>query len=258
MEGSNLLRYRETVGGPLVRRSLSPQPASREAPEIRAEKRKLSSEAQKRMNVKNSWAKLMFRLAANFVPGDLVVTLTYDDKHLPKDRAAALAKLKTFRANMTKARRRRGKEFLAAYSTEHLHSSSRPMEDGRFHHHLVINATGDDFREIMAAWPYGSNIEIHPLEISKDRTYETLARYMAKERQETANAHVWSCTRNCRKEETESRLVPDDWTMNVPETAVHVRRESKTTEFGFFEVVEYIDADPRTLRRQRPRARRRR
>ena len=249
-------QHKIRTAGPLVWQSLAPRPASREPAQIRREKRQLSSKAQQLMNVKYSWMKLMFRLAANFLPGDLVVTLTYDDEHLPETRAQAMARLKNFRNKMAKARRRRNKDFFSVYSTEHLHSSSRPAEDGRWHHHIIINATGDDFREILAAWPYGSNVEIHPLELTERRTYETLAKYMAKERQDTANAHVWSCTRNCRKEETESRIVPDDWTMNVPETAVHVRRESKTTEYGSFEVVQYIDASPSALRQQRPKAKR--
>ena len=251
-------QHRRITAGPLVWQMLAPRPASREHPEIRAEKRKLSSEAQQRMNVKYSWQKLMFRLAANFVPGDLVVTLTYDDDHLPKDLAEARKRLKRFRERMVKSRRQRGRAFTAVYATEHLHSSERPSEDGRWHHHLVINATGDDYREILGAWPYGSSVEIHRLELTEKRTYETLARYMAKERAETVNTHVWGCTRNCRHAETECRNVPDDWTMKVPETAVHVSREVKTTEFGSFEIVKYLDASPAALRRQRPRAGRRR
>ena len=53
-----------------------------DSPRARASKRKLSSEAQKRMNAKYSYQKLELMLAANFLPGDLVVSLTYDDRHL--------------------------------------------------------------------------------------------------------------------------------------------------------------------------------
>ena len=235
-----------------------PRAGIRDTAEVRAGKRALSTEAQRRANVKYSWQKLMWRLASNFLPGDLVVTLTYDDDHLPKSRKEAKARLKKFRERMVKIRKAKGLPFLAVYATEHLHSSDKPDQSGRWHHHIAINSTGDDFADILCAWGYGSNVEIHPLELSDKRTYETLAKYMSKERADTANSHVWSCTRNCRRPETESFQVPDDAVIEIPEDAAHVRRESKESEYGRFDLVTYLGAPPKVLRKQRPRSRRKR
>lgn len=250
-------RRKLKTGGQLVQVVDYPQPAPRETAEARAQHRKLSSEAQQRMNAKYSWQKLMWKIAANFVPGDLVVTLTYDDEHLPQNRKQAAACLKRFRANMAKAMKTKGQEFVAVYSTEHLHSSSWVPVAGRWHHHLVIRATGDDFRTIIAAWPYGSEIEIHRFEISSDRNYETLARYMAKERQDTANVHVWGCTRNCRKPEEESFTIEEDAQITIPDGAMFIQREVKETIYGRFEFATWLSADPNAARALRIRKRRR-
>ena len=56
------------------------------------------------MNSVYSFQKLEPVLAANFVKGDLVCTLTYDDLHLPANRKAAEAKLKYFRAKLSAER----------------------------------------------------------------------------------------------------------------------------------------------------------
>lgn len=79
------------VAGPLVMETVYPGCARHDSPRARSSKRKLSSEAQKRMNAKYSYQKLELMLAANFLPGDLIVTLTYDDRHLPRSREEAKA-----------------------------------------------------------------------------------------------------------------------------------------------------------------------
>jgi len=229
------------TAGPLQEIAQYPRVPARGSAAVRNATRKISSEAQKKFNVKTSWANLMWRIAANFRPGDLVVTLTYDDAHLPDSRKKAMANLKAFRGNMAKARRLRGEEFVSVYSTEHLHSSSRPGESGRWHHHLIINATGHDYSEIRCAWQYGTDIEIHAFEISDRRNYETLARYMAKERSETERKHVWGCTRNCRRPETEVMLVDIDEAIRIPEDAAFVRTETKTTEYGKYEIASWMN-----------------
>lgn len=252
-------RRKIKTAGPMVAVCDYPQPAPRESAQLRAEKRKLSSEAQQRMNVKYSWQNLMWKLAANFVPGDLVVTLTYDDEHLPKDAKQAQRCMKEFRTRMSKSMKARGKSFVAIYSTEHLHSSRWVPEDGRWHHHVVLRAqTGDEFRMILSAWPYGSDIEIHRFEVNGKRNYETLARYMSKERASTSRAHVWNCTHNCRKPESESFIVPEDTRIEIPDNAMFVQHEMKETVYGRFEFACWFGTDPKTLRALRPKARRKR
>ena len=239
------------VAGALVKEVIYSRAAGAENPKVRAAKRKVSTEAQELMNAKNSWQKLELMLAANFRPGDLVITLTYDDAHLPKSRDAALRQLKIYRAALAAARRDRGEEMRMIWSTENAH------DGGRWHHHLVVNATGNDFAEVTRLWPNGGDIEIQKLKVGREKNYESLAKYMCKEARERPGLRSWSYTRSCRHPEIEVFPVPDDTEITVPETAIILEEVSKRTDFAEIRFVKYLAAEPVKLRR-RTRGKRRR
>ena len=94
-----------------------------DSPEARAAKTKCSSAARQRMNMKYAWQKLELLLASNFTPRDLVVTLTYDDDHLPDDRDSAVEKIKRFWVQLRKARRLAGQSLR--YSTLSMYKTSQ-------------------------------------------------------------------------------------------------------------------------------------
>ena len=240
------------TAGALVKEVIYTRAAGRENAKVRAAKRKASTEAQQLMNAKYSWQKLELMLAANFVPGDLVVTLTYDDGHLPADRAAANARLKRFRKELAAARRDRGQELRMIWTTENASGG------GRWHHHVVLNTTGDDFEELARLWDCGADLEIRKLQADREKNYESLARYMCKEARERPGLRSWSYTRSCRHPEVEVVAVPDDTELAVPEDAILMEDVTKRTEYGSFHYVKYLAADAKTLRRQRPKTRRRR
>ena len=241
-----------TVAGMLVQECIYSRAGGRESAKVRAEKRKTSSEAQQRMNAKHSWQKLELMLAANFVPGDLVVTLTYDDDHLPASRSAANARLKIFRRMLKDLREARGQEMVMIWTTEN------KSDNGRWHHHCVINATGEDYAEIQRLWIWGSSIEIKPLKVWRDKNYESLARYMCKEARERPCLRTWSYTRNARHPETETFPVPDDTEIRTPEDVTVLREETIRTEYACLHFLKYLAADPQELRGRRVHARRRR
>lgn len=241
------MKQEKTVySGMLQEVAISTRAAGREPPKVRAQKRKATTEAQAKLNAKCSWQKLERILACNFVPRDLVVTLTYDDEHLPETREKARARLKQFRKNLTQARRSRGEDAVIVYNTENVSG------DGRFHHHIVVNATdGSDFTEILNCWPYGSDIEIRRLEVGKGKNYESQARYMCKER--CKGSHCWGCTRNCRRPEIDSRPVTNDAQPEIPEDAIILEDVTVRTEFGEFRYVKFLHSSPppRTVRSRR-------
>lgn len=248
-----MLREQSWHSGMMEERIIYTAPAPRDPAAIRAEKRKITTAAQAKINAKLCWQSLMRLLASNFLPGHaLVITLTFDEDHLPAERKGAQAALKKFRGRMAKSRQRRGRTFFAAYSIEHVH------EHGRWHVHLVVNATGNDYQEIRSCWPFGTDVEIHPLEVNRKKDYETLARYMCKERPDSAGQHVWGCTRNCRRPVKETRIVPDDTPLIVPDDAVNVIRESYQNRFGLFEYVRYTMTEPEKIYASRPSSKRRR
>ena len=67
------------VAGPLVVECVYPAPNPRDSLGVRQGKKALSSEAQRRMNLKYAYQKLELEIAANFGTRDIYATLTYDD-----------------------------------------------------------------------------------------------------------------------------------------------------------------------------------
>ena len=214
---------------------------------IRAAKAKASSEAQKVMNRIYSYQKLEFMLAANFVPGDLVVTVTYDDERYPGSRQQAKSQLHYFRRKMAKARAAAGEPFVCIWSTEHKHG------DGRWHHHMVINATAtrNDYEQIRKMWIYGDNIEIEPLRVDGDKNYETLARYMTKEIPDKPGQRTWCASRNCQKPEVETFRVEGDTQLHVPKGAMMLGQSADKVPGAGTQIVKYIDVDGLNKRRKK-------
>lgn len=231
----------------------------REAPRARQAKRQASSEAQRRMNQIYSYQQLELRLAVNFPrPGSgLWVTLTHDDEHMPKSRKEAQLRFKYFLQKLRRARKAAGlPEPVVFWAPEILTSKS-----GRWHHHVVMDSTGRDYDLIRACWIYGSDIEIRKLGMPEpgrevppwhDRDsdepgnyYRAIARYMTKELRDCQECdskpglHGWSCTRNARKPEVETFIVPDDYELSAPEGSTVMLDERKTTEWATYRVIKY-------------------
>ena len=89
-------RLKTVTAGRLVYAVCYSQPAAADPPAERAAKSKVSSAARQRMNFKAAWQKLELTMAANFGAEDLFVTLTYDDRHLPENRDAAISRVRAF------------------------------------------------------------------------------------------------------------------------------------------------------------------
>lgn len=238
------------VAGSLVVEALYSRAQRTDSPKVRAAKQRVSSEAQARMNRKYSYQRLELMLAANFRPGDLVVTLTCDDQHLPGSRKEASAQLKYFRSRLTAQRQKQGQDLVMVWSTEHKHG------EGRWHHHCVINATGEDYDHIRELWIYGSDVEIRPLRVDREKNYATLAQYMAKEDREYPGLRSWSCTRNAAKPELETFRVEDDTQLQAPKGSIILSEASERTEYASYKVIKYLA--PGWERRGRPKVRRRR
>lgn len=235
--------------GAMVVEAVYPRVSRADTGRVRAAKQKASSEAQQRMNNIYSYQKLELMLAANFIPGDLVITLTSDDRHLPKERAQAAAQLKYFRGQLGRLRKANGKELRMIWSTEHKHG------EGRWHHHIVVNATGEDFEGIRRLWIYGDNIEIQRLRVDGEKSYASLARYMAKEERERLGLRSWSYTRNCCKPEVETFPVEADTQLQAPKGSTVLEEHSQRTEYSSYKIIKYLAPG---WERQRPvRARRR-
>lgn len=243
--------------------SLTTRGSRYDAPKTRAEKQKASSEAQRRMNAIYSRQKLELILAANFptAGSGLVVTLTYDDRHMPKTRKQAMKRWNDFLGDLRKARRDAGLPELVAVSCVEVLTS----EGGRWHHHAVINNTGHDLDMIRACWRGGSDIEARKLRVDAEKNHESLARYMTKEARELLDydskpgQRGWTCTRNAKRPERDTVTVPDDYEIVIPAEATVLLDEHRTTEWASWHVVKLrYDGAGRAARAPRARRRRRR
>lgn len=222
-----------------------------DTPEARAAKTKCSTAARQRMNMKCAWQKLELELAANFGAQDLVVTLTYDDDHLPDDRDCAVVNVKKFWVQLRKARRLAGQSLHYVYVTEGVHG------DKRLHHHAVINGTGADLEHLQSLWTHGE-IHIEPVDAYG---YEALAKYLTKEPREHGSANglrSWTPSRGLKKPERESSWVPDDVTLCAPPGAIVLDSDSIVNQWGEVKYLKYLlpDKQPKQKmwsRRSKPR-----
>lgn len=243
---------KRTKAGRLVSAVLYTAPASGDPPKARAQKQKASTWAREKLNARTSFQKLERKLAANFDNGDLFVTLTYDDKHLPKDRSQAVRCLKRFFGKLSRAR---GQPLRYIYVTEGC------FPGGRLHHHIVINSTGDDLELIRKLWLYGDNVEVQRLTFDQDYTYEDLASYLTKEPREWGHPkigeHTWTPSRGLVSPEPETERVADDLMLGVPPGALVLDREGpRLNGWGEFSWVKcllpYTPRKKKRAKRKRP------
>lgn len=238
------------VAGPLVIESVYPAPNPRDSFGVRQGKKRLSSQAQQRMNLKYAYQKLELEIAANFGEKDLYATFTYDDAHLPTSRKEANARMAAFWKRLRAARKAKGTQLRYIYVTEHKHG------DGRWHHHVLINSTGDDYDEIRNLWKYGG-VDYIRIQISRDKNYETLARYLCKEQRERVGQRLWSCSRSLQKPERECFRVPNDTPLTPPDGAMLLDDSGDvTTAYGHFRYIKYLAGasqmpKPKTKRRRK-------
>lgn len=244
-------RLKRIEAGRLVREALWSTPFPNDTPKARAEKRKFSSAARQRINDRYSWQKLKMLLAANFSGSDLVVTLTYDDDHLPIDREEARKSLKKFLAQLRAYRKDRGEALLYIYCIENKHG------DTRLHHHLVLNGTGEDYDLIRSLWTFGSNVEFERVDIFG---YEELAKYLTKEPREyghnNVGARTWVPSLNLQK----PTVYPTQWVdgsvrLDPPPNAYILQREVYDNEWGRFAYIEYLLPEYPKAIRSRPKRR---
>lgn len=242
------------TAGLLVVEAVYPRRDRRDSDRARAAKSRASTEAQKRLNRKHSYEKLELLLAANFRPGDLWVTVTYDDAHLPGNRKQAKERFKYFLDRLRASRKKRKRPCVVASCAEHKHPSDNNGENRRWHHHFLVNATdGEDFAEIRACWCYGSVVEIRVIDLDGEHSYEALARYMCKEEPDKVGAHCWSITRNAKRPEVETYRVEDDETVQPPKGSRVLLNEGGSDPWCSWRVVKYLLPDERRKRRRRRR-----
>lgn len=200
----------------------------------RAPKTEISSVAQETMNLKHSWQKLKALIAANFSADDIVVTLTYSDEALPPTRRDAENRLKQFIRRLRAERKAGGAELRYLYVTEMGHSS------GRLHHHMILNATGDDFEVIRRLWQRnGDNIDFSPI---WGKGYDGWARYLSKEPREYGRRYVgermWRSSLGLIKPVVRTGWVDASNRLAAPPGSAEIDCQERHNGYGEFTFIE--------------------
>lgn len=210
----------------------------------RAARSRPTSAAQVFYNHKCSWRELELQLAANFGERDYFVTFTYDNGHLPRDKASACKDIQRFFRRLRAVRKKRREELRYIYCTEGNHGAQEDMclgadkalEDRRLHHHVVLNGCGEDsMEEIRSLWHGGGYVNIEAVNI---HYYRELAMYMTKEAREFGRPkpgeRSWRGSRNLRSYEVEYVEIPTDGvTLAAPPGAQDYVSFTAENPYGF-------------------------
>lgn len=228
------------------------QPSGSDEPRQRQAKQRVSSKARQLLNFRAAWQKLELLLAANFDPDDLFLTLTFDDEHLPEDRAGAADAVRGFLRRLRAVRRKRADDVKYIYCVESM-PDAPDSEDRRLHVHMILSSAGESVDEIESLWR-GGQVFAETLLSGRNDGYEARARYMVKERHPGAygrrtGLRAWNGSRNLSKPEITSELVPETLTVAVPPGAYVLDRHGETNAFGSYEYLKYLLPD-RFRRRQ--------
>lgn len=205
---------------------------------VRAARRHITSEARQKINIRTSRDKLEMVLAANFDAGDLWITLTYDDDHLPPNRNEARKWLQRFIRKLRKVRTARGRPIKYVYCTQ------RILDDGshRLHHHMILNACGpEDYEDILSLWDCGQDVYIKKLEDDFDLCDK--ATYMCHEPRDwgkpKAGEQMWTPSRGLLRPTSTTEPAPDTMTLIVPPGAVEVEHVEDRCEYGDWAYLKY-------------------
>lgn len=158
----------------------------------RARKRQESSEKQKKQNAKNTRKKIVRLLNGNFTKKDIWITLTYDNKHLPKDMKTARKDLYNYLRRIAYWMKRHGLGPLKyLYVIEYINDG----KSVRIHHHVVMNFSDRDRAESF--WMGGGRTQARRLQ-PDDSGLEGLGRYISKSRS-VKYEKAWAASRNLKQ-----------------------------------------------------------
>lgn len=208
---------------------------------LKRERRAYTSAIRDRINFRTSYEKLWLILECNFVWNDLFVTMGYRDDTRPKTKEAAEKRLNYFIRDLRAERKKHGQDLVYVRVTEGFHSN------GLLHHHLILNATGDDFETIRRLWKKnGDDVDFelycrkHPI---------AHAEYITKEPREKGRRHVgdriWRVSRNCKRPIIIKEDVESGSELCAPPGSHVEVQDSNINSFGRFQYIQArLDINP--------------
>ncbi len=150
---------------------------------------KVSSESQKRLNDKNS-RKQFIRLAhANFGKGDLWITLTWDDEHIPQDMDGVMKYIRNY---IERLRYRRKKRRLS--SVKYIYIVEYGGTTDRSHVHMLMDGVMS-MDEVEALWRGGGRNTVRRIN-PDEKCIMGIATYLTKD---PRGERRWKSSLNLKK-----------------------------------------------------------
>lgn len=200
----------------------------------RSAKTQVSTLGREKMNMKYSWQKMEWLVAANFDYQDLMLTLTYRDDCRPEKRADAVKRFRKWVKAVRDERKKTGEATLYIYCTEGLHG------DHKLHHHVIINCRTDSVQQLIDLWPHG-NVDYEPIGVMG---YTKLAQYLTKEPREEGHWNVgertWTPSMGLHRPKPETGWCPDTYTLAPPPGAHVLFSDTVRNEWGEFTYLKCI------------------
>lgn len=227
-------RLKKIAAGQVVDVYLYTPPTRWDTPKQRAAKSRVTSAAQAAYNRKDRRKRLEYLIACNYSGKDRFITLTYDDAHLPANRAEARQDVKAFLATVRKLRRKAGQPFKYIYVTEDLGGQ------GRFHHHLILTAADGDIEQLQSLWGRG-NVDVKSLSEYGPDFFTNRAEYMNKERKPKGEKG-FVCSQNMTLPTITSEWVDENITITSPygATVLEDTRDSLPMTGAEYRHLKYI------------------
>ncbi len=147
--------------------------------------------AQKKLNDRNARKRAERLINANFESGDLWITLTYDNEHLPNDIEEALKNMKNYIRRINYRRTKLGlPKAKYIYVTEYSHKKKI-----RCHHHMIMDK-GLSMDEIESMWKCGKRNNVRRTHEDDIGGLTGLAKYLVKD---PAGSKRWCSSTNLKK-----------------------------------------------------------
>ena len=159
-----------------------------EVPEEGRSIKRDNSKAQRNLNDKNARKYVERLINRNFGDGDIWITLTYDDAHLPPDGDidAAIKNMQNYIRRVNYQRKKRGlPNCKYVYVTEYNEGA-----EIRWHHHLVMDGALD-MDTVEKCWGQSSRNEVRRLQ-KDENGLSGMANYIVKEKKRIRSEKRWN------------------------------------------------------------------
>ncbi len=183
--------------GNVIEKSMFPYEGSGRPRRMR--RRGASTQQKKDSNMNQASRRLGRVLNCNFRAGDLLLTLTYDDLHLPGSPDKADRECSLFMRRLTRELKKIGAEvkYVWITSDKDYDKKSDTWKEARLHHHLVIEQFPlDRIKSLEKIWKKGKILN-EPLRLQDD--YSSLAAYLVRQAAAEADDKKWHPSRGMEK-----------------------------------------------------------